>query len=425
MVFVPILIMQFKRHLTVLHERKERLSIRKVNTKHDTASYENCSYQREIFSPDNLYKAFLKSKQNSDWKQQVQKYEMNFLIEITRLYRELSDRSFKFSPTSEFKISERGKTRVITGEQIHDRIARGCLCENSLLPTIRNRLIYDNGASLKGKGIQFSRDRLDVHLRKFFRQNGSNDGYILLIDFTKYYDNIRHKELIEIFEKSGIDSQSMWFLQLAINKARVDVSYLTDAEYASCLDAVFNSIEYRKLDRVLLSGEKYMDKHLSIGDQIAQVAGISYPIRFDNYIKIVKGVKFYARYMDDSYIIHHDKDYLHGLLAELIEVASKIGITINTRKTRICKLSSMWRFLQIQYSLTDTGRIVKKINPKRLTAMRRKLKKLSFVINQDEFDNLYGSWFNGYFKIMSKQQRKNMNELHERTRTNNVQNHTS
>lgn len=168
-----------------------------------------------------------------------------------------------------------------------------------------------------------------------------------------------------------------------------------------------------------------MDKHLSIGDQIAQVAGISYPIRFDNYIKIVKGVKFYARYMDDSYIIHRDKDYLHGLLAELIEVASKIGITINTRKTRICKLSSMWRFLQIQYSLTDTGRIVKKINPKRLTAMRRKLKKLSFVINQDEFDNLYGSWFNGYFKIMSKQQRKNMNELHERTRTNNVQNHTS
>jgi len=191
------------------------------------------------------------------------------------------------------------------------------------------------------------------------------------------------------------------------------------------LDAVFNSIEYRKLDRVLLSAEKYMDKHLSIGDQIAQVAGISYPIRFDNYIKIVKGVKFYARYMDDSYIIHRDKDYLHGLLAELIEVASKIGITINTRKTRICKLSSMWRFLQIQYSLTDTGRIVKKINPKRLTAMRRKLKKLSFVINQDEFDNLYGSWFNGYFKIMSKQQRKNMNELHERTRTNNVQNHTS
>ena len=403
-----------------MHERKERLSIRKVNAKHDTASYENCSYQREIFSPENLYNAFLKSKKSSDWKQQVQKYEMNFLTEIARLYREVSERTFTFSPATEFKISERGKTRIITGEQIHDRVARGCICENSLLPAVRNRLIYDNGASLKGKGIQFSRKRLDVHLRKFFHHNQSNDGHILLIDFTKYYDNIRHKELIELFEKSGIDDQAMWFLQLAINKAKVDVSYLTDDGYAACLNTVFNSIEYRKIDKKLLTGEKYMDKHLSIGDQIAQVAGIAYPIPFDNYIKIVKGVKFYARYMDDSYIIHRDKDYLQSLLAELIEVASKIGITINTRKTRICKLSSMWRFLQFQYSLTDTGRIVKKINPKRLTTMRRKLKKLSLVISQNEFDNLYRSWFNGYYKIMSKQQRSNMNKLHERTRTNNA-----
>ena len=48
----------------------------KVNAKHDTATYECCGYQREIFDGNALYDAFLKAKQGSDWKPQVQKYEM-------------------------------------------------------------------------------------------------------------------------------------------------------------------------------------------------------------------------------------------------------------------------------------------------------------------------------------------------------------
>lgn len=37
-----------------------------VNTKHDTTSYENCGYQREIFDGNLLYESFLRAKQNSD-----------------------------------------------------------------------------------------------------------------------------------------------------------------------------------------------------------------------------------------------------------------------------------------------------------------------------------------------------------------------
>ena len=68
---------------------------------------------------------------------------------------------------------------------------------------MRKYLIYDNSASIKGKGIDFARKRLLVHLRKYYHQHGSNDGYILLIDFSKYYDNIQHEKLIEQFEKYG------------------------------------------------------------------------------------------------------------------------------------------------------------------------------------------------------------------------------
>ena len=81
------------------------------------------------------------------------------------------------------------------------------------------------------------------------------------------------------------------------------------------------------------------------------------------------------------------------------------------RKTRICKLSEMWRFLQIQYSLTDTGRVIHKIHPKRLTGMRRKAKKLVLILSEKDFDDWFRSWFNGHCHYMSRLQRSNMLDL--------------
>lgn len=373
-----------------------------VNTKHDTLSYESKGCQREIYDGNALYDAYLRAKRGSDWKPQVQKYEMTYLLDLSKMQRELKERTYEFLPSTEFIINERGKTRYITGEQIRDRIAKHSLCDEVLTPSITNHLIYDNGASLEGKGIDFTRHRLETHLHKYYRKHQSNDGYILLIDFSKYYDNIRHDKLMELFERYVENDTALWFLEKIIDRAKVDVSYMTDEEYEVCMDKVFNSLEYSEIDKSLLTGEKFMRKHLNIGDQVAQDAGIAYPIPLDNYIKIVKGVKFYGRYMDDSYVIHESKEFLKELLEEIVEIAHGLGITVNVRKTRICKLSEMWRFLQIQYSLTDTGRVVHKIHPKRLTGMRRKAKKLVNVLTEKEFEDWFWAWFKGHCHYMSK-----------------------
>lgn len=403
-----------------------------VNTKHDTHSYESTSngergYQREIFDGNVLYESFLRAKQGSDWKPQVQRFEMNYLFELAELQKELESDSYTFQPSTEFTLHERGKVRRITGEQIKDRVSKHALCDEILTPSVRKYLIYDNSASIKGKGIDFARKRLLAHLRKYYHQHGSNDGYILLIDFSKYYDNIQHEKLMEQFEKYIHDEKALSFLRAVIDRSKVDVSYMTDEEYAGCMDRVFNSLEYQNVDKSLLTGEKFMRKHLNIGDQVAQVAGIIYPIPIDNYVKIVKGVKFYGRYMDDSYAIHESKEFLEELLQGIIAVANELGITVNIRKTRICKLSSLWRFLQVQYSLTDTGRVIQKINPKRLTNMRRKMKKLVHILTEKEFDDWYGSWFRNHYRIMSRLQRENMDTLYNQLKKevyHNVQNHS-
>lgn len=402
-----------------------------VNTKHDTHSYESTSngergYQREIFDGNVLYEGFIRAKQGSDWKPKVQQFEMNYLFELADLQTELASGDYKFLPNTEFTIHERGKERLITGEQIRDRVSKHALCDEILTPAVKKYLIYDNSASQVGKGIDFARKRLLTHLRKYYSQHKSNDGYILLIDFSKYYDNIRHDRLMEQFEKYIHDPDALNFLRKVIDRSKVDVSYMTDEEYAGCMDDLFNSLEYEKVDKALRTSERYMYKHLNIGDQVAQVAGIIYPIPIDNYVKIVRGVKFYGRYMDDSYAIHESKEFLEDLLQGIIAIANELGITVNTRKTRICKLSSMWRFLQVQYSLTDTGRVIQKINPKRVTAMRRKMKKLVYKLSEKDYDDWFNAWMCNHYKIMSKQQRENMNTLYAELKKevyHNVHNH--
>ena len=382
-----------------------------VNAKHDTFCYDSEGYQREIFDGNALFEAYKRAKKGSDWKPQVQRFEMTYLLELSRIQRELKEMTYEFLPSTQFVLNERGKTRVIRGEQIQDRIVKHTLCDEVLNPAVKNFLIYDNGASLVGKGIAFTRKRLLTHLRRYYAQHHSNDGYILLIDFSKYYDNIRHDILMELIKKYVTDEHSLWLLQKTVDRSKVDVSYMSDEEYENCLDILFNSLLYQEIDQRLLTGEKFMGKHLNIGDQVAQTAGIAYPIPIDNFVKIVKGVKFYGRYMDDSYAIHESKEFLEELLKGIVEIAGNLGITVNLKKTRICKLSDHWRFLQIQYSLTDTGRVIQKINPKRLTAMRRKMKKLAPKLTEKEFTDFFLSWFKNHYKIMSRYQRNNIETL--------------
>lgn len=384
-----------------------------VNAKGDAADYDRCCYQRQICYANALYKSYKTSIKSSGWKPQSQKFEMNLLFNLAKIQRDLMAGEYSPGRGSSFEICERGKKRLITGETVRDRVVKHALCDDVLLPAVKPKLIYDNSASLKGRGVGFARKRLLTHLRKYYMHHGSNDGYILLMDYSKYYDNVQHDKLVSLLSRYVKDKQVMDLVKELLKKHQVDVSYMTDDEYARCMDTIFDSLAYgEQVDKTKLDGSKMMAKHMDIGDQLSQIAGIAYPIPIDNYIKIVKGCKYYARYMDDSYVIHESKDYLKDLLADIKAQVAKMGITLNPRKTRIVKLSSYWHYLQIQYSLTETGRVIQKISPKAMTRMRRKMKKLVHILGPKEYHDWYRSWFRSHYKIMSKQQRSNLDRLY-------------
>ena len=247
-------------------------------------------------------------------------------------------------------------------------------------------------------------------------RHGSNEGYILFGDFTKYYDNILHEVAKEqLLELVNHDDYIEWLLNVIFKTFEVDASNLTDEEYVELYDGVLNKLLYSKRNK---NATRTIPKSISIGDQLSQCIGIYYPHDIDNYVKIVRSQKYYGRYMDDWYIISDSKDELNDLLSNIIRISRDLGIHINLQKTHITKLSSTYKYLQIKYSLTPTGRIIKRINPKRVTAMRRKLKALAVKINEGDIDysnveNTYRSWMGSFYKLMSKIQRANMIELYE------------
>ena len=376
------------------------------------------TYEEIVSDANNLYKAYRASIKGSKWKETTQKFIMNFLRYIFSIQEELLNRTLQNGPTEEFSLSERGRVRPITSIQIKDRIVRHALCDEVILPEVKKHIIYVNCASIKGRGISRQRFRFEVHLRKYYKLHG-NEGWILFGDFSKFYDNIIHeiakRELLKLFDD---DKFIGWLLTLIFDGFKIDVSYMTDEEYANCMESTFNKNEYRKIPKEKLTGEKWMAKSVNIGDQLSQIVGIYYPYRIDNYVKYVMSQKFYGRYMDDWYVMNPDKQVLLNILDGIRTIANELGIHINEKKTRIVKISSTYKFLQIRYTLTKDGKIIKRINPDRVTAMRRKLKKLAVKVRNNEIDydgveNMFRGWMGSFYKLMSRQQRKNLIGLYE------------
>lgn len=154
---------------------------------------------------ENLYEAHKSCRKGKRWKDSVASYDLRDLESTLYLQYLLETGKYKISKYHCFKVNERGKERDIKSTQYKDRVVQKSLHENIIVPRIAPTFIYDNGASIKNKGTDFQLDRLKEHLRAEVARNGV-DGYILVGDFSKYFDNIQH-ELLNDFIKSNFQTK--------------------------------------------------------------------------------------------------------------------------------------------------------------------------------------------------------------------------
>ena len=298
----------------------------------------------------------------SRWKETTQRYLSNMLAKNLELREQVLSGTYRVSPTVDFTLNERGHIRQIEAPVVRDRIVQKTLMKHVLTPSIRPHLIYDNYASLTQRGTAFARKRFEVLLHKYMRKHGT-DGYILLIDVKKYFGNIDHDVLKEMIAPR-LKNEPQETIDL--------IHYMIDTSSKT-------------------------EKGLNLGSECPQIFSVYYLNPIDHFVKVVKGVKYYGRYMDDIFIIGQSKAELASLLGEIGDQLALLRLEVNMEKTHITKLAHGFTWLQIKYNITKTGKLLKRMSHGKVVRERRRLKAFRRMMDagqmtENDIWEAYQSW---------------------------------
>ena len=139
------------------------------------------------------------------------------------------------------------------------------------------------------------------------------------------------------------------------------------------------------------------DEGLGLGSQVSQISAVLYPNQLDHAMKDRYGYKYYARYMDDGYVIVNNKEEAKLCQKRIIEECKKLNIIINPKKFKIHKIDRCFVWLKKRIFVTDTGKVIIRPSKNAVTRERRRLKKFAKKLEQGkipykDIERSYMSW---------------------------------
>lgn len=168
----------------------------------------NCTLER-IADPNALYIAAKQCGRNVKWKASIQTYLVHILRNITKARADILNGVDFCRPTNDFVIYEQGVRREISAVKIYERVIKKSYCQNALVPAVVPTLIANNYANVKGRGTLYAIQHVKHHMARHFRKHGT-DGYILLVDISKYFASIDHEHAKEILEQFDDRASRRW-----------------------------------------------------------------------------------------------------------------------------------------------------------------------------------------------------------------------
>lgn len=314
--------------------------------------------KEEIIDPDALWDSMVKCRKDVSWKPSVKHFTLNGVEETLRMSVALQNGKWKNGAPKPIMIMY-PKKREGLSIPFRDRIYQRAINDLVLYPEITRHFILDNCACQKGKGPDFARRRMKQHLWNFYCHYGL-DGWVVQTDIRGYYPNMKHDRVKEHFRR-----------------------YLNDDIYQMVCDV---------LDTQYTGNTGY-----NPGSQMVQIAGISLLDPMDHYMKERMHARHYIRYMDDTWLLTHDRDHAEECLAALRSHIEGLGFTLNEKKTRITPLLDEFEFLGFRYRMTETGKVIMTLNSQNVHHERKKLRRMANMVqkgqmSQEKMDECYLSW---------------------------------
>lgn len=235
----------------------------------------------KICDMDNLRLAHKNASKGKKWYTEVREIEKDLDTYLEKVQDMLVNRTYYPAPYKKFERAENGKVREIyKSRYFPERIIQWAVLQ-VISPILLKQFIFDTYSAIPDKGIHLALQRVkhDIQCDK------EGTAYCLKMDVRKYYPSVDRQILIDDYRHLFKDEGLLWYLELNIIEAP--------------------------------------DTGILIGNYLSQFGGNYYLSPFDHWLKEVKGVKYYYRYMDDIVILHGSKEYLQKLKAEIIEYLSE------------------------------------------------------------------------------------------------------
>ena len=266
-----------ERHEARYQRRKEK----RINKKKEYLK--EYSFEK-ICSFDSLRKAFYKCRKGCNWKASVERYGRNVLRNSLKYSQMLLRGEIVTRGFVEFDQVERGKLRHIMSVHISERVCQKSLNDNALVPLTEKTLIYENGASQKGKGTEFAARGFKRDLHRYWMRYG-NKGYVICGDAHDFFGSLQHNIVEKNVRRFILDERIIKMMMGYINP---------------------------------------FPRGLGLGSQTCQIDAVGYPDPVDHKIK--GSCKYYQRYMDDWIIIVREKSDA----VKLLDMITKIQMTAAT-----------------------------------------------------------------------------------------------
>jgi RNA-directed DNA polymerase len=237
-----------------------------------------------IPNPENLRLAFWKAARGKHHRAEVVEYKANLGENLDLLQRQLVENNTDIGHYRFFSVRD-PKPRSICAAAFPERVLHHAIM-NVCEPVLDAYSISDSYACRKGKGTRRALSKAQTFTRKY--------SWYLKLDIRKYFDSVDHTIMMRLLSRRIKDRQILLLFQKLLDS-------------------------YHTAD----------GKGLPIGNLISQHLANFYLGHFDHWIKEVRCVRPYLRYMDDFIIFSQDKTSLNFELAAIETFLSeKLGLEL-------------------------------------------------------------------------------------------------
>lgn len=194
----------------------------------------------------------------------------------------IKNKTYHTSDYITFTKVESPKERLISKlPYFPDRICHWAILQ-VIEPILIRNFIADTYSAIPDRGIHYGMRRL----LKSIKDDPEGCKYCLKLDMRHYYPSINHTILKQKYAKLIKDKDLLWLIGEIIDSTEGDTG-------------------------------------IPIGNYLSQYSGNLYLSDFDHWMKEIKRVKHYYRYMDDIVILSGSKERLHELIRDIKDYADR------------------------------------------------------------------------------------------------------